>query len=74
MAKFTRRHYEAIANVLDTLGGQPSHFDIVAAFAGMLAKDSPKFKDSLFFFAAGEPEHAAILKTAKKQLKKVATA
>lgn len=66
MAKFSTRHYEAIASVLDTLGNQSTHFDVVAAFAGMLAKDNPKFKDSLFFFAAGEPEHAAKLKTARK--------
>lgn len=66
MPKFQQRHYEAIAEVLDTLGNRPSHFDIVAAFAGMLAKDNPKFKDSLFYYAAGEFEHAAKLKTAKQ--------
>lgn len=69
MARFSRRHYEAIANVLDTLGNQPSHFNIVAAFAGMFATDNPGFNDSMFYFAAGEPEHAANLKTAKKNNK-----
>ena len=58
-AKFSARHYEAIASVLKSMDHTPAHFSVVAAFAGMLAKDNPKFNDSMFWFASGQEAHAA---------------
>lgn len=63
---FAKRHYEAIAQVLQDLGIEPSERRHVAAcFAGMFARDNGQFKRERFL-AACEPGANVKLRTRYK--------